>query len=65
MRGRNTPPAPLQRGELRCYFLLGNERFEWDVSPLERGFEGCVTVRDVGWVEVFLLLFGEVLSVRF
>ena len=28
------------------------------VSPLERGFEGCVTVRNAVWVEMFLLLFG-------
>ena len=34
-------------------------------SPLERGFEGCVTVRSAAGDEVFLLLFGEVLSVRF
>ena len=26
-------PAPLQRGELRCCFLVGNERFEWRCFP--------------------------------
>ena len=35
------------------------------VSPLERRLKGCVTVRGVGWAEMFLLLFGEVVSVRF
>ena len=33
--------------------------------PLQRGELRCVTVRGVGWDEVFLLLFGEVVSVRF
>ena len=38
-----------------CCFLLGNEII----------IKGCVTVRGVGWDEVLLLLFGEVVSVRF
>ena len=35
------------------------------VSPLERGLKGCVTVRGEVWGEMFLLLFDEVLSLRF
>ena len=37
MHGRHTPPAPLERGGLRCLFLVGSERFDGMVSPLERG----------------------------
>ena len=59
MHGRHTPPAPLERGGLRCLFLVGSERFDGMVSPLERGLKGCVTVRGAVWAEVFLLLFGE------
>ena len=33
---RHTPP-PLSRGEIWMLFLFVNERFECDVSPLERG----------------------------
>ena len=65
MRGRHTPPSPLERGDLECYFLIGNEWVECEVSPLERGFEGCVTMRDAARVEVFLLLFGDVVFLGF
>ena len=74
VRGRYTPPAPLERGDLGCLFLVGNEMFEWgcfpsregrleaafflvmrdlsgDISPLERGFKGCVMVRGAVWAE--------------
>ena len=34
---RHTPPAPLKRGVLGCYFLFDSEMFECDASPLERG----------------------------
>jgi hypothetical protein len=50
---------------LECYFLIGNEWVECEVSPLERGFEGCVTMRDAARVEVFLLLFGDVVFLGF
>ena len=39
---------PSWEGRLGCCFLLGNEII----------IKGCVTVRGVGWDEVFLLLFG-------
>ena len=61
----HTPGPSLGRGGSGATFYLVMRDLSGDISPLERGFEGCVTVRDVGWVEVFLLLFGEVLSVRF
>ena len=32
-----THPQPLSRGEIWMLFLFVNERFECDVSPLERG----------------------------
>ena len=67
MRGRNTPPTPLQRGVLKYYFLSNNELFMMHISPLERGLKGCVMVRGAVWVEVLrdtvsrsmLLLLGE------
>ena len=40
MLGRNTPPAPLERGVLRCCFLFGNERFVMFVFPLLIGDKG-------------------------
>ena len=43
MRGRHTPPAPLWDGEFwNADFLFGNERFECDASPLERGLRGVL-----------------------
>ena len=36
-----------------------------DISPLERGFEGGVTVKGAAWVEGILLLFGEVVFLGF
>ena len=32
-----THPRPSREGSFECYFLIDNERFEWFVSPLERG----------------------------
>ena len=40
MRGRDTPPAPLERGDFGCCFLLGNEWFVWFLIPLLRGDKG-------------------------
>ena len=51
MLGRHTPP-PLSRGEIwDACFLLGMRCLSGDVSPLERGFKGCVTVRVAAWAE--------------
>ena len=33
--------------------------------PSREGIKGCVTVKSAGWVEVFLLLFGEEVSFSF
>ena len=35
------------------------------ISPLERGFKGCVTVRGAARVEIILLLFGGVVFFSF
>ena len=51
MLGRNTPPAPLERGGSGAAFLLVMRCLSVFVSPLERGFKGCVTVRGAAWVE--------------
>ena len=37
MLGRNTPPAPLERGDWGGAFFVGNEWVECEDSPLERG----------------------------
>ena len=37
MRGRDTPPAPLERGGWDGTFLIGNERFVMFLFPLLRG----------------------------
>ena len=38
MRGRDTPPVPLERGGRDGTFLVGNERLDGvSDSPLERG----------------------------
>ena len=65
MHRRHTPPAPLERGGFGAAFLLVMSGLSVDVSPLERGFEGCVTMRDAARVEVFLLLFGDVVFLGF
>ena len=46
-------------------FLVGNEIIMQCEFPSREGIKGCVTVKDAAKVEVFLLLFGEMLSVRF
>ena len=46
MRGRDTPPAPLERGGSGAAFLSVMSGLSVDVSPLERGLRGA------GWVEV-------------
>ena len=51
MSGRDTPPAPLERGDWDAAFYLVMVDLSGDISPLERGFEGCVTVRDAAWAE--------------
>ena len=40
MHGRDTPPAPLERGGLGAAFLLVMRNLSGDVSPLERGLRG-------------------------
>ena len=61
-----THPLPLSRGEVwDADFLFGNEWVECEVSPLERGLKGCVTVRCAGWDEIVFLLFGDVAFVGF
>ena len=43
VHGRHTHPAPLERGDLKYSFLVGNERFVvLCVSPLERGLRGVL-----------------------
>ena len=37
VRGRDTPPAPLERGGFGWCFFVGNEWVECEDSPLERG----------------------------
>ena len=37
MRGRDTPPVPLERGGRDGTFLVGNERFVMFLFPLLRG----------------------------
>ena len=52
MHGRDTPPAPLERGDLKCSFLFDDERFmAWGYFPSREGIKGCVTVRGAAWVE--------------
>ena len=47
-----THPPPLSGGEFwNACFLLGMRCLSVLISPLERGFEGCVTVRVAAWVE--------------
>ena len=59
MLGRDTPPAPLERGGSECLFLIGNEWFIVLEFPSREGIKGCVMVRGAVWGEMFLLLFGE------
>ena len=40
--------------------LIGNGWVVWGGFPSREGIVGCVTMRGAVWVEVFLLLFGEV-----
>ena len=42
MLGRYTPPAPLERGVLRCWVLVGNEVF---LRRCLLGFSGCFGLR--------------------
>ena len=52
MLGRDTPPAPLERGDWdTAFFLVMRGLWRGDISPLESGFKGCVTVRGAAWVE--------------
>ena len=37
MHMRHTPPSPLERGDWKCLFLVGNEWIGCEVSPLDRG----------------------------
>ena len=66
MRRRHTPPGPsLGRGGSGAAFLLVMSDL-WRVGfPSREGIKGCVTVRSEVWAEVFLLLFGEEVSVSF
>ena len=47
-----THPRPLfGMGRSGATFFLIMRDLSGDISPLERGFEGCVTVRVAAWVE--------------
>ena len=39
MRGRHTPPTPLKRGVLICYFLFDNKWFRGVVGDTDLYFE--------------------------
>ena len=41
-------------------FLVGNWWVVWNISPLERGLKGCVTVGGAAWTEMFAKLLGYV-----
>ena len=58
-------PCPSQEGSFGCLLLIGNEWIVWGGFPSREGIKGCVMVRGAGWDEVFLLLFGEEVSVGF
>lgn len=45
--------------------LIGNGWVVWGGFPSREGIVGCVTMRGAVWVEVFLLLFGEVAFLGF
>ncbi len=64
MRRRHIPP-PLSRGEIEMLFLFVNERFERYVSPLDRGFKGCVTVRSAAGVEVLRDTVSGMMAVKY
>ena len=61
-----THPRPLSRGEVcGAAFLLVVSGL-WCVGfPYREGIEGCVMGRGAVWVEMFLLLFGEVVFLGF
>ena len=67
MLGRDTPPTPLWDGEIleAAFFLVMRGLWRGDISPLERGFKGCVTERDAGCVEQGVLLFEGVACLGF
>ena len=45
-------PGPSPEGRLEAaFFLVMRGLWRGDISPLERGFKGCVTVRGAAWVE--------------
>ena len=46
-------------------FLFVNERFERYVSPLDRGFKGCVTVRSAAGVEVLRDTVSGMMAVKY
>ena len=50
---------------LSAVFLLVMSDLWRGCFPSREGIKGCVTVRCAGWVEVFLLLLGEEVSVSF
>ena len=61
-----THPRPLSRGEVwDAVFLLVMSGLWYVGFPSGEGIEGCVMVRSAVWVEVFLLLFGEEVSVKY
>ena len=64
--GVTHPPAPLERGVWdTAFFLVMRGLWRGDISPLERGFKGCVTERDAGCVEQVVLLFEGVAFLGF
>ena len=52
MRGRHTPPAPLERGGSGASFLSVMSDLWRGCFPSREGIEGCVMVRGAGWDEM-------------
>ena len=49
MRRRDTPPTPLQRGGLKCLFLISNEEEVTWLFPLSRGDKGVCDSEEHEW----------------
>ena len=65
MCGRHTPPCPSQEGRFGRLLLIGNGWVVWGGFPSREGIKGCVMERGAGWVEMILLLFGDVVFLGF
>ena len=60
MFGRDTPPAPLERGDWNAIFLFENECFTMWSFPLERGVLDAVSFLVIkGLSMMFPLLRGD------